>query len=89
MRYLCIALLLVGCNHKLEPMPLALQEKLTQALEKKELRTLDVEALRDITWSRQMSEDAAVQIWLETGVYRGKTDEEWIETLILRQYERE
>ncbi len=32
---------------------------------------------------RTMPEDQAVEIWLSTGVYRGLTDEEWINLMVM------
>jgi hypothetical protein len=80
MRHICILLICisVGCSHKLEPMPADLQARLQEALQEKEPETVVISAPRTIVRHREMSEETATQIWLETGVYRGLTDEEWI-----------
>lgn len=98
MRQICILLicLTTGCSHEPPEIPHDLKLRLQQTLQAREpevltatemeppveRRTVVIAAPRAIVRARQMPEDQAVRLWRDTGVYRGLTDEEWINLMI-------
>ena len=71
---------ITGCNHSPKPV----------ATVNREVRTVERPKVIRVS---QMPEEMAEALWLQSGVYRGLTDDEWIQIMIaieaIEEQERE
>ena len=84
------SLLLMGCHHQAPTISPEVRSRLQEKLQEREERQDRPHVVRaDVIRVADMSEEEAERIWLETGIYRGLSDDEMIHLMIIIQETQE